>query len=127
MSLKGFCKVDKPWGYEQVWAESSDKKGYIGKVIFIKKGHRLSLQYHKKKEETILVSSGKLFLDVESNQENHSPEALQTLELVEGEVFHVSPMKLHRFCAKDTDVTLIEVSTCYPKDVVRVEDDYGRA
>tara|TARA_A200000159_G_scaffold164855_1_gene196796 strand:+ start:3601 stop:3990 length:390 start_codon:yes stop_codon:yes gene_type:complete len=125
--LKEFSKKDKPWGYEQIWAKSSDKGGYVAKVIFIKKGHRLSLQYHEKKEETILVISGTLFLDVGKEFNHQDTEGVEAIKLSEGEVFHIRPMRLHRFCAENTDVTLIEVSTHFLKDVVRVEDDYGRA
>ena len=49
-------RVEKPWGYELIWAETKD---YVGKILHIKKGHQLSLQYHKVKEETMYLSSGK--------------------------------------------------------------------
>ena len=114
-------KIVKPWGHEIIWAET---KEYVGKTLFIKEGSRLSLQYHEQKEETIMVLSGRLEMVV-SRARNKG--GMETLILEEGETFHVRPHTIHRFCAtQGTDVTLVEVSTNYLEDVVRVEDDYDR-
>ena len=114
-------KIVKPWGHEIIWAET---KEYVGKTLFIKEGFRLSLQYHEQKEETIMVLSGRLEMVV-SRARNKG--GMETLILEEGETFHVRPHTIHRFCAtQGTDVTLVEVSTNYLEDVVRVEDDYDR-
>tara|TARA_B100000900_G_scaffold257341_1_gene219347 strand:- start:237 stop:569 length:333 start_codon:yes stop_codon:yes gene_type:complete len=106
--------INKPWGHEKIWAKTKD---YIGKILFIKAGHRLSKQYHKVKEETILVLKGVLSVyDAEDKITNVHP----------GEVFHVVPNQIHRFGATHSNVELIEVSTNHLSDVVRLEDDYKR-
>jgi quercetin dioxygenase-like cupin family protein len=111
-------QINKPWGQEIVWAETKD---YVGKLIYINKGHKLSRQYHKIKEETILVKSGTLRLEVGAK------EYLNEYDLSEGECFHITPNIIHRFCALIGDVVLLEVSTPHLEDVVRLEDDYDRA
>jgi len=112
-------KIAKPWGHELIWAETGD---YVGKILFIKKGHRLSRQYHQKKEETILVKSGALIVEVG----NPSDKNFERLTLGVNEVFHVYPQVIHRFCAEKSDVSIIEVSTPFLDDVVRLDDDYKR-
>jgi len=112
-------KILKPWGHELIWAQTKD---YVGKILFIKKGHRLSRQYHQKKEETILVKSGTLTVEI------GRPEGgdFKCLTLGPDNVFHVYPQLVHRFCALISDVSIIEVSTPFLDDVVRIEDDYKR-
>ena len=110
-------RVDKPWGYEDIFAHTGY---YVGKILFISKGHRLSRQYHEVKDETIYVMSGSLELQI-GRKENCT-----TLKLSEGQSFHVTPGTVHRFCAPYGDVKLMEVSTPELDDVVRLEDDYGR-
>lgn len=109
--------VEKPWGHEEIWARTSK---YVGKILHINSGHRLSQQFHRYKEETIRVLSGTLLLETGMGADSTS----QTLR--QGEVFHVSPGTIHRFCAPDEDVVLLEVSTPELDDVVRLEDDYAR-
>ncbi len=110
-------RVDKPWGYEEIWAETDD---YVGKRMLIRAGHRMSLQYHKVKEETIYVVSGFLLLWESQNE-------MEYRILKEGETYHVKPNQIHRFGADLTgDVVLIEVSTNHLQDVVRLADDYKR-
>ena len=95
---------------------------YVGKILHINKGQRLSLQYHREKEETIRVLSGVLEV-VHSRRKDGQ---LKSDILREGDVFHVAPMTVHRFCAtQGTDVELLEVSTNYLEDV-EIEDDYSR-
>jgi quercetin dioxygenase-like cupin family protein len=109
--------TEKPWGHEILWASC---ERYAGKILFIKKGHRLSRQYHEKKEETIRVLEGTLKLELGEKGEN-----VQILR--RGLSYHVVPGTVHRFCAEDDDVTLVEVSTTELDDVVRLEDDWGRS
>ncbi len=117
MSKKTIQKVEKPWGYELIWAKTSD---YVGKILHINKGHKLSLQYHRQKEETILISKGKMMFLFENDQGQ-----IEEIILSEGEAHHVPPGRKHRMIAiEDTDV--FEVSTTQLDDVVRLEDSYGR-
>lgn len=109
-------RVDKPWGYELVWARTDR---YVGKILHINKGHSLSLQFHEMKEETLYVVEGELKLTIESNGDRRE------LALRKGEAFHIPPRLIHRMEAlADTDVA--EVSTTELDDVVRLEDRYGR-
>lgn len=110
--------VKKPWGGELIWAETKD---YVGKILFINKGHKLSRQYHKVKEETIFVKTGILLLEIGEG------ENIQKISLNAGQTFHVTPGTVHRFCGFYGDVELIEVSTPHLDDVVRLEDDYSRS
>ena len=110
-------RIDKPWGYEEIWAHTSY---YVGKILFVKKGCRLSLQHHDQKMEDMLVMQGHLLLELENDQGE-----IQTSELVSGDCIHVSPKKRHRIEAYQ-DSTIIEVSTPHLEDVIRHEDDYGR-
>ena len=109
--------TDKPWGYEEVWAETSN---YVSKMIFIRGGHRLSLQFHSKKEETIRVISGALTLVYGCEGD------LSKRIMLENDFFHIRPGLVHRFCANYGDVLIMEVSTPDNDDVFRLEDDYGR-
>ena len=96
---------------------------YVGKLLYINEGHKLSLQYHEEKEETVLVVSGTLEITVGG----HGRRGISTLKLSEGETYHVTPGTIHRFAATcGTNVVLAEVSTNYLDDVVRLEDDYDR-
>jgi quercetin dioxygenase-like cupin family protein len=116
----GSQKIDKPWGYEIIWASTPR---YAGKILFIEKGHRLSRQYHQIKDESIVVLEGKLRLEIGPDQYD---SALQVSHLEQGEARHITPGTVHRFCAEEGDVCLIEVSTPELHDVVRLEDDYKR-
>lgn len=111
--------VLKPWGYEEIWAET-DK--FVGKILYIDPEQRLSLQYHNQKIETIRVLYGKLKL-VYGKKE----DALVEKFLTPGETFHVERGLIHRFCADNHPVALIEVSTPELDDVVRITDDYSRS
>ena len=110
-------RVEKPWGYEIHWAKTDR---YVGKIIHINKGHALSLQYHNKKDETILLWSGKLLFEIQQDGE------LQKHEVTPGERFHVTPGTVHRMTAIE-DCDVVEVSTPELDDVVRIEDRYGRS
>ena len=110
-------KIIKPWGHEIIWSHC-DK--FVGKILCINKGHKLSRQYHIEKEETIFVLTGTLLLEVGMG------ETLKQIDLRKGQSFHVTPNTIHRFCAAYGDVELAEVSTPELNDVVRLEDDYNR-
>ena len=118
--LRSKAIIEKPWGYEEIWAQTAR---YAGKILFIKKGHRLSRQYHNVKEETIMVLDGALICEEGPHEEGGD---IITHIMLPGEVFHVSPGTIHRFCAEKGDVRLVEVSTAEIQDVVRLEDDYRR-
>ena len=107
-------KVEKPWGFEIIWAKTDS---YVGKLLHINKGHRLSEQYHETKEETIYVLKGILY---------NYDEKQSLTKILPGNSFHVCPMQVHRFCAPESSVELIEVSTPYLSDVIRISDDYNR-
>ena len=113
-------KIDKPWGNEIWWAHVDGR--YMGKILNINKGHRLSLQYHQNKEETIYVLKGRLKLTYSTTKDGELKECI----MEEGESYHVYPLSVHRFEAYNEDVTLLEVSTDYPDDVIRIADDYRR-
>ena len=110
-------RVDKPWGYERIWS-LTDR--YVGKVLVIETGRRLSLQRHVVKDESILVLSGRLRLTLEDDAGRLTVE-----ELGPGETRHVRPGRVHRFEAVER-CELVEVSTPELEDVIRLEDDYGR-
>lgn len=110
--------VDKPWGHELVWAET---ERYVGKILHVKAGESLSLQYHEVKDETVMVLSGRIELEHYAEGE----EPVKTV-LSPREPFHIRPRLRHRMVAlEDTDI--VEVSTPELDDVVRLEDRYGRA
>jgi len=111
-------KTEKPWGFELLFAHTPK---YAGKVIFVKKGHRLSLQYHEKKDETLYIYEGKALLEIEGSDGQLVSRVVQP-----GECIPVPPFSKHRLQAIE-DTTFLEASTPELDDVVRVEDDYGRA
>lgn len=120
--------VNKPWGHEEIWAETAN---YVGKVLFINPGHKLSLQYHNLKEETFRVLKGTLTLQIKINYSlstDVEPETFYFLK--EGESFHCPPGTIHRMICdtelNDSPVQVVEVSTNHLDDVVRLEDDYKR-
>ena len=110
-------RVEKPWGHEMIWAVTDR---YVGKVLHINKGGKLSLQYHVKKDETVMVWSGRMrFVYFQDGQ------APQEQVLGPGEAFHVTPGLRHRMEALE-DCDVFEVSTTELDDVVRLQDAYGR-
>jgi mannose-6-phosphate isomerase len=109
-------KIDKPWGYELIWAHTSR---YVGKILHINKGHRLSYQYHNVKDETIRLLSGSLRVETEVDGNR------TVLNLETGDCLHIVPLMRHRMSAVE-DCDVLEVSTPELEDVVRLEDDYER-
>ena len=111
-------RVDKPWGYELIWALTSD---YCGKVLFIRAGHSLSLQFHREKDEAWLVQDGRAKIEL-----GEAGQAVLAEEVVgPGAAFHYAPGTVHRVTALE-DTTIVEVSTPQLEDVVRLADAYGR-
>ena len=117
MTNGGVRLVPKPWGREIVFAHTDR---YAGKILEIEAGKRLSLQYHERKEETLYLLAGRLRL------ETGRRDALETRILEPGASFHLPPGLCHRFTALEP-CRLIEVSSPELDDVVRLEDDFGRA
>ena len=111
-------RVEKPWGYELIWAHAD---AYVGKVLFVKAGESLSLQFHREKDESWLVQAGRAKLELGSAGDALLEEGVVTA----GACFHFSPRTVHRLTAIE-DTTIIEVSTTQLDDIVRLEDRYGR-
>jgi mannose-6-phosphate isomerase len=112
-------RVDKPWGWELIWA---DADAYVGKVLFVRAGQSLSLQFHREKDESWYVESGKASLEL-----GDVGDAVLNTEIVgRGACFRYRPGTVHRVTAIE-DTTILEVSTPHLDDVVRLEDAYGRA
>ena len=109
-------RIEKPWGYELHWAKTDH---YVGKVIHVTAGQALSLQYHNRKEETLLLWAGRLKFELRDGGDS------RVWEMKPGESVHVRPKMIHRMTAiEDSDI--IEVSTTELDDIVRLEDRYGR-
>ena len=107
--------IQKPWGYEEILCITDH---YVMKRMIVNAGHRMSLQYHNEKEETVFVVSGCLVVWTDDGA---------PLKLRPGCTYHVKPGEIHRFGAEiDGPVVLIECSTIELDDVVRIEDDYSR-
>ena len=111
-------RVEKPWGWELVWAEADD---YVGKLLFIRAGQALSLQYHEVKDEAWLVQEGRAKLELSAPGER----MLNNEVIGPGAAFHFPPGTVHRLTAVE-DTTILEASTPQLDDVVRLEDRYGR-
>ena len=119
MSIFNIKTVMKPWGYEEILAITQQ---YVMKKIVINSDHRMSLQFHEIKEETVFVLEGILRI-WKSNSEN------DYIELNPGETFHVFPEQVHRFgcpAISPCATVIMEVSTPELEDVIRLEDDYNR-
>ena len=111
-------RVDKPWGYELRWA-ITDR--YAGKILHVKKGEALSLQYHERKDEYLYLVSGRVEIELGS-----AGSKLDRHRMNAGDTLHIAPGTRHRLTALD-DTDIFEVSSPEVEDVVRLEDRYGRA
>ncbi len=112
-------KTEKPWGWELLWAHTAE---YVGKILFVRAGHSLSLQFHKQKDESWYVQSGRAELEL-----GEMGQAVLNTEVIgPGACFRYRPGTVHRVKALE-DTTILEVSTPQLDDVVRLEDRYGRA
>jgi len=109
-------RVEKPWGYELIWAKTDR---YVGKILHIEPGHVLSLQYHSKKDESIYVLVGEIILRLQQG------DTLIERPLAQGEAFRIHPKLIHQFEAVVAS-DLLEASTPEIDDVVRLKDRYGR-
>lgn len=111
-------RVEKPWGYELIFAHTDR---YVGKILHVNSGQALSLQYHEVKDETLYLADGEVELLVEEDG------SLVTTTLHGGESYRIRPFTKHRMVAGENGCDIIEVSTPELEDVVRLEDRYGRA
>ena len=112
-------RVEKPWGHELIWAVAEQ---YVGKVLFVAAGQSLSLQFHREKDESWYVQAGRAKLEL-----GEAGEAVLVEEIITpGAAFRYRPGTVHRVTAIE-DTTILEVSTPHLDDVVRLEDEYGRA
>ena len=111
-------RVDKPWGYELIFAHTDR---YVGKILHVNAGQALSLQYHEVKDETLYLAEGEVELVVEENG------GMVSRVLRGGDSYRIVPYTKHRMIAGENGCDIIEVSTPELDDVVRLEDRYGRA
>jgi len=112
-------RVEKPWGHELIWARTDR---YVGKVLFVRAGSSLSLQFHNEKDESWYVQAGRAELEIGA-----PGDPVTTTEVVAaGAAFRLRPGTVHRIRAL-ADTTVLEVSTPQLDDIVRLEDVYGRA
>ena len=111
-------KVPKPWGHEIIWAHTDR---YVGKILHVKAGEKLSIQYHERKDETVYLLSGEMKYWVQLPGETE----LRDQKLVAGQSFRITPLTVHAIEAV-TDIDVLEASTPELDDVVRLKDRYGR-
>jgi mannose-6-phosphate isomerase len=111
-------RVEKPWGWELIWAHAEQ---YVGKILFVRAGHALSLQFHNEKDESWYLYEGRAKLEM-----SEAGAPFTNAEVVgAGGAFRLRPGTVHRLRALE-DTTMLEVSTPHLDDVVRLEDAYGR-
>lgn len=110
--------VPKPWGHETIWAHTDR---YVGKILHVKAGEKLSIQYHERKDETVYLLSGEMKYWVQLPGDTE----LRDQRLVAGESFRITPFTIHAIEAV-TDIDVLEASTPELDDVVRMQDRYGR-
>ncbi|MCH8029871.1 MAG: cupin domain-containing protein [Candidatus Dadabacteria bacterium] len=110
-------RVDKPWGYELWWA-ITDR--YVGKIIHLLSGHSMSYQYHEKKDETMYLLTGKVLVELDTEDDAHTK-----ITLLPGDALRIPPLTKHRMSAVE-DSEIIEVSSPEIDDIIRLEDKYGR-
>ena len=118
MELSIIRRIEKPWGEEHILAQTDN---YIVKILVIKKHHRLSKQYHVKKDETLWLLEGNAFVEFNGDQKGYV-----LFNLRKGEPRRICPKEVHRISARE-DTKILEVSSGEIDDVIRLEDDYERA
>lgn len=111
-------RVEKPWGWELIWALTDD---YAGKILFVAAGESLSLQFHNVKDESWYVLDGRARVELGAAGES----VLDDEVVAAGQAFHFRPGTVHRVTALE-DTRILEVSTPHLDDVVRLQDSYGR-
>ena len=110
--------VAKPWGHETIWAHTDR---YVGKILHVNAGEKLSIQYHERKDETVYLLSGEMKYWVQLPGDTE----LRDQRLVAGQSFRITPHTIHAIEAV-TDIDVLEASTPELDDVVRIQDRYGR-
>lgn len=110
-------KIDKPWGYEKLIEKNEN---YVVKLLFMKAGHKCSLQYHKEKHETIYILEGTLLISIGVDKDNLISKLYK-----KGEYIAIVPGVVHRMEGY-TDCLYMESSTPQLEDVIRLSDDYNR-
>jgi mannose-6-phosphate isomerase-like protein (cupin superfamily) len=110
--------VPKPWGHETIWAHTDR---YAGKILHVRAGHQLSVQYHERKDETVYLLRGEVRYWVKPDGQ----EGMEDVRLQQGEAFRITPGTIH-YIEAITDCELLEASTPELDDVVRLKDRYGR-
>lgn len=120
--LRAVRRIEKPWGYELVFAHTDR---YVGKILHVNPGEALSLQYHERKDETLYLAAGSVELQVDENGAG-ADGGLVSRWLQLGEAYHIPTLTRHRMVAGPDGCDLVEVSTPELDDVVRLEDRYGR-
>jgi mannose-6-phosphate isomerase len=113
---KEVVRVPKPWGHEIIWAHT---ERYVGKILHIRAGHALSVQYHERKDETVYLLRGELKYWVKTGEE------MKDMRLKEGDAFRITPGTIH-YMEAVTDCDVLEASTPELDDVIRLKDRYGR-
>jgi mannose-6-phosphate isomerase-like protein (cupin superfamily) len=111
-------RVPKPWGHETIWARTDR---YVGKILHVRAGESLSLQYHEVKDESWYVLEGRARLELGRAGEG----SVEEVEIAAGQAFRFRPGTVHRVTGVE-DTRILEVSTAHLEDVVRLEDSYGR-
>ena len=111
-------RIEKPWGYELIWAQTDE---YVAKVVHVRAGEALSLQFHEEKDETLFLLRGQVTLEI-----GPGVNSLQRVPIREGDAFRIRPGVLHRVVA-ETEVEILEASTPEMDDIIRVRDRYGRS
>jgi len=111
-------RVEKPWGYELIWARTDR---YVGKILHVNAGHVLSCQYHRKKDETMHVLRGELLLRLQPQEGEMLERRFQA-----GESVRIPPLLIHQIEAV-VDSDILEASTPELDDLVRLSDRYGRS
>ena len=113
--------VPKPWGHETIWAHTEQ---YVGKILHVRAGQALSVQYHERKDETVYLLSGEMRYWVKPDAVD-GPGQLEDMRLAPGDAFRITPGTVH-YIEAITDCDVLEASTPHLDDVVRLEDRYGR-
>ena len=111
-------RVEKPWGWELIWAHTDD---YVGKLLFVRRGHSLSLQFHKLKDESWYVQEGRAEVEMSAPGDAIPESGI----VAPGAAFRIRPGTIHRVRALE-DTLIVEVSTPHLDDIVRLDDRYGR-
>jgi mannose-6-phosphate isomerase-like protein (cupin superfamily) len=114
--------VHKPWGSETIWAHT---EYYVGKILQVNAGHKLSVQYHKEKDETMYVFSGKGYIKFYEFDDIEEFVPTKIYEVVAGDSIHIPPRQIHNLEAI-TDMLVLEASTNHLSDLIRLRDNYHR-